>query len=114
MAAFFGIWHEGGRGSRDGVHELWWLGSAKLFLVNIYGGPPLYGMPISGSIEAAPAAIRALKPPGARVIPWQEFTAAAPPVRPPLPRHTALFGMQIDAPLAHVAGEGGVCGGIER
>lgn len=112
VAAFFGIWHEGGRGSREGVHELWWRGSAKLFLVNVYAGPPMYGMPVSGSIEVAPPDVRALRPASARVIAWQEFTAAAA-LRQPLPRHTALYGMRIETPLAHVAGKRAAWGGRE-
>jgi hypothetical protein len=101
IASFFGLWHEGGRAGRDGVTELWWYGSAKLFLVNVYKGLPILSMPVSGTVESS--SLKDLRPPSARVIPWSEFTPAVSR-RPPLTRHTGLYGMRISSPLAHVNG----------
>jgi hypothetical protein len=98
VAGFFGIWHEGARGSRDGVHELWWLGTSKLVLVNAHpgGSPPVY---VTGSIAVSP--LRSLMPKGQRVIEWSEFLSAA---RPQAPRHGDLFGAITSSPLAHLDG----------
>lgn len=100
LAAFFGIWHEGARGSRAGVHELWWRGTAKLWLVNVFAGyvPPVA---VSGAVEVAPAWVRVLQPPTVRPLLASAFIGAT---RPQLPRHGSLFGARILSPLAHLEG----------
>lgn len=104
LGNFFGIWHEGGRGSREGVHEIWWYGSARIVLVNACGagvnGGAVY---ITGSIACSN--LRGLMPPG--VMPFDPHVFAGVE-RPQLPLHTSLFGMVIDSPLAHLdAGQDG-------
>ena len=100
LAAFFGIWHEGARGSREGVHELWWLGSAKLLLVNVGGGGGGFGA-LYGDVEPAPAWVASFMPPETSPLQSTSFLGA---VRPALPQHKALFGAMWDTPLAHLEG----------
>jgi hypothetical protein len=88
--------------SAPSPQELWWYGSSKLFLINVYAGPPMMPLPVSGTVESS--SLAALKPPRVRALQWSEFTEAASR-RPPLQRHTALFGMRVVSPLAHVGGE---------
>jgi hypothetical protein len=101
VAAFFGIWHEGARGSHDGVHELWWLGSARLVLVNAFasGGGGDGAALVTGSIM--PSSLRGLLPAGHAPIPWSDFLSVP---RPQLPRHEALFGAVTSSMLAHLDG----------
>ena len=103
IAAFFGIWHEGARGSRGGVHSLWWLGESRLLLVNVYssGGRGGGGMHVSGGIESASDAVVSAMPDGVVPLDWTAFTGAA---RPALPLHAGLFGAKIRSPLAHLSG----------
>ncbi len=97
LAAYFGVWHEGGRGSRDGLHELWWLGTARLFLIN--AGPPNYGPALNGAVEAAPPWLLQLKPATVKPLLSTDFMGAS---RPTLPQHKAVFGALWRTPLAHV------------
>jgi hypothetical protein len=99
LAAFFGIWHEGARGSREGVHELWWLGTAKLLLVNVGAG--LGGTAMYGDVEPAPAWVASFMPAGTAPLASTAFLGA---VRPALPQHKALFGAAWQTPLAHLEG----------
>jgi hypothetical protein len=98
VAGYFGIWHEGARGSRDGVHELWWMGKAKLVLVNVHPASPT-GMYVTGSI--VPSSLRGLMPSGHRALDWSDFLSAS---RPQLPKHNDLFGATTSSPLAHLDG----------
>ena len=104
LAAYFGIWHEGARGSREGVHALWWLGSAKLYLVNVglAGGFSYAGAGgLNGAVEVAPPWLTELMP--AAVVPLSpgDFVGAS---RPVLPQHKAVYGAQWRTPLAHLEG----------
>ena len=106
LAAYFGLWHEGGRGSRDGVHELWWLGTARLYLVNVGargggGGGGAFGPPVNGAVDAAPPYLLQLMPPGHAPLDAGSFLGAS---RPLLPQHRAVFGAQWRTPLAHLEG----------
>jgi hypothetical protein len=100
VAAFFGIWHEGARGSHDGIHELWWLGSARLVLVNAFasGGAGAAEL-VTGSV--VPSSLRGLLPRGLAPIQWSDFLSVP---RPQLPRHGALFGAITSSMLAHLDG----------
>lgn len=98
VAGFFGVWHEGGRGSRDGVHELWWLGSAKLILINAFPGMPP-GMLIPGSTMSS--SLSRAMPAGHNPLEWDAFIAVN---RPQLPRHKDLFGAITSSPLSHLDG----------
>lgn len=98
VAGFFGVWHEGGRGSRDGVHELWWLGSAKLILINAFPGLPP-GMLIPGS--TMPSSLARAMPVGHVPLEWDAFIAVN---RPQLPKHKDLFGAITSSPLSHLDG----------
>ena len=106
LAAYFGIWHEGGRGSWRGVHQMWWGGGhARLLLVNAFAGQNEAPYHVSGTIEGAPGWLTALMPPGVTPIPWtawRDDPAAAQ--RPLLPRHGGLFGGKFSSPLAHLHG----------
>lgn len=102
LAKYIGIWHEAARGSRDGVHELWWQGSAKLWLINAIGADASKQTPpITGAAVSAPEWIIRLKPADIEPIHAQEFHGAEHPV---LPRHALLFGARFDSPLAHLDG----------
>jgi hypothetical protein len=98
VAGFFGIWHEGGRGSRDGIHEIWWLGSAKLLLINAYQGAPP-GFLIPGSTMSS--SLSRAMPVGHIPLEWDMFISIN---RPQLPRHTELFGAITSSPLSHLDG----------
>ncbi len=103
VAAFFGVWHEGGRGSREGVHELWWLGTARLILVNVCDPAASAGaQPVTGSIECAPAHVRARMPAGHAPISWAAFQE--PGAHPALHHHAANFGAEWVSPLEHLEG----------
>lgn len=100
VAGYFGIWHEGGRASRDGIHELWWLGTSRLVLVNAYSGPVgMNNAHVTGSIEVS--SLRSLLPKGQKVLDWNDFLNAE---RPQLPTHANLFGALLRSPLAHIDG----------
>ena len=100
LAALLGIWHEGGRGSRAGQHELWWgARHVRLLTINVAAGPP--GGHESGGIEAAPE-LRAAMPAGLLPAPAEAF--AGPAGRALLPRHARLFGARLLSPLAHLSG----------
>ena len=99
LAAYFGVWHEGARGSREGVHELWWLGTARLYLINVAQESGQAAM--NGVVEGAPPWLRALMPPGHTPLQPSAFVGAA---RPVLPQHKAIFGAQWRTPLAHLEG----------
>lgn len=99
IAAYFGIWHEGARGSRDGIHELWWQGNAKLFLVNVYGGQ-VHGH-ITGAI--VPSSLRSLKPKEIRALTYANFQEGLKK-RPHMPTHEYLFGAVTTSPLSHMNG----------
>jgi hypothetical protein len=93
IAAFFGIWHEGARGSRNGIHEIWWLGNARLILINIcsHESELLTGpIPIIGSIECATSTVRNLMPINHQPISWQLFQD--PGAHPRLQHHVSNFG----------------------
>lgn len=102
VAGFFGLWHEGARGSREGVHELWWLGDSRLILVNACKTGAGALIPVTGSIECA-RGVQHLMPGGWEPIPWTAFREAAER-RPQLPLHTGLFGALIRSPLSHLNG----------
>ena len=102
LANFLGIWHEAARGSRIGVHELWWLGSAKLWLINAFTGYETSSPAIiTGAAETAPQWILDLKP--ATITPIDAKAFANNP-HPILLRHHHLFGAKFDSPLAHMSG----------
>lgn len=99
VAAYFGIWHEGARGSRRGVHELWWLGSARLVLVNVWDGGDGIGH-VSGGIESA-VTLKRFMPKDVTPIAASAFIDVE---RPVLHTHEALFGAHLVSPLAHLQG----------
>ncbi len=103
LAKFLGIWHEAARGSRVGVHELWWQGSSKLWLINDFTGYETSSSAavITGAAETAPQWIRDLKPTSITPIDAKAFTHDPHPI---LPRHHSLFGAKFDSPLAHMSG----------
>lgn len=96
VAQYFGIWHEGGRASREGVHELWWLGTAKLFLINVCDSATAPGGVVSGAIECS--RLRALMPSHISPISWQAFNAQT---HPQLGMHTHKGGVWVSV-LAHL------------
>jgi hypothetical protein len=98
IAGYFGIWHEGGRGSRDGVHELWWLGTSKLVLINAHN-QATSGLHVPGSTQ--PSSLRGLMPKGHTPLDWTSFLSAS---RPQIPCHNTLFGAITSSPLAHIEG----------
>ena len=102
FAAYFGVWHEGARGSWEGVHELWWLGSAKLFLINVgNGNGGVSSITLPGDVERAPAWVQSFLPSGHTPLRTTSFLSAS---RPALPQHGGLFNGKWRAPLAHVEG----------
>ena len=102
IAAYFGIWHEGARGSRRGVHGIWWLGSARLLLVNVHGAGGAAAAPhVSGGIEGADDEVVAAMPAGNTPLQWSAFVGAQ---RPVVPTHAHLFGARMRSPLAHLSG----------
>jgi GNT-I family/Glycosyltransferase family 18 len=101
LAAFVGIWHEGARGSYEGVHEIWWLGTAKLWLVNMHNPAESgFRLHVSGGIATAPDWVRALKPSNISPAKPQAFEGAT---RPQLPIHN-FFGADFASPLSHIDG----------
>lgn len=118
LAAYFGVWHEGARGSKDGIHELWWQGTAKLYLVyvGVAEGQGVYplAMAPNGAVSVAPSWILDLMPAGHTPIPATDFIGAS---RPALPSHKSLFGGKWRSPLAHIEGgldgNGGADSGVE-
>jgi alpha-1,3-mannosyl-glycoprotein beta-1,2-N-acetylglucosaminyltransferase len=100
MAAFFGIWHEGARGSRGGVHDIWWLGSARLYLINACG--QLGSSAVTGSTECSPLTEQFM-PRDLQPLAPAAFSAALSQ-KPMLPIHSNLFNAVLQVPLAHIEG----------
>lgn len=106
VASFFGVWHEGGRGSWMGTHDIWWLAGARLVLINACDGLTVGtggGPYVTGTIECVPADLRAYMPAGHAPIPHTQFERHAA-LRPHLHRHAKLFGATLTAPMAHLEG----------
>ena len=101
LARFIGIWHEAARGSREGVHELWWQGTAKVWLINANAGPHQPNPPITGASAEAPAWVKILMPASLVPVDARNFVGHAHPV---LPRHITLFNARFESPLAHLSG----------
>lgn len=106
VAAFFGVWHEGGRGSWAGIHDIWWVAGARLLLINACDGHTVGtggGQYVTGTIECTPVDLRAYMPAGHAPIPSAQFEQHAA-LKPRLHRHAQLFGATLSAPMAHLDG----------